>query len=460
MEIFYKKTIDAIEKYNMIDYGDNIIIALSGGADSVCLLLLLLEMQNKYNLSLSAIHINHMLRADESDSDEEFCINLCNSLGIKLIVERHDVSLYSKLNKLSIETAARNIRYGAFKMHSEGMKLATAHTASDNAETIIYNLTRGAGLKGLIGIPPVRDNIIRPLICLSREDVEEFLKQKNQGYVIDSSNLSNDYTRNKIRHKVIPSLKEINPSFTRTISTNVSALKLENNFIEEQADIAYRECLSPPQSLCGLQKYHKAIRHRCIIRFLNNAHLPYDLTQIFDIDKIIMSEGKINIAKNVYIISKRGTLSIRRSYEKMPIHVENKLQFGVNRFSDIKICNVKIIRQFNQDIVCSKFVNRKLNIYYIDYDKIIGVLILRNRRNGDKIKLAGNNFTSSVKKLFNRHIPSDIRDEICFLSDDVGIVLIEGIGIDDRVKPDLNSRNILEIHIQNNLDRGEQYIST
>ena len=163
MESLQKKVIESIEKYNMINYGDNILIALSGGADSVCLLLVLMDLQEKYNLSISAIHINHMLRAEESDSDEEFCVNLCKSLGVKLIVERHDVALYSKLNKLSIELAARNIRYEAFKKHSEGMKLATAHTSSDNAETVILNLTRGAGLKGLLGIPPTRDNIIRPL---------------------------------------------------------------------------------------------------------------------------------------------------------------------------------------------------------------------------------------------------------------------------------------------------------
>ncbi|NLK71175.1 MAG: tRNA lysidine(34) synthetase TilS [Clostridiales bacterium] len=455
MESLQKKVIESIEKYNMINYGDNILIALSGGADSVCLLLVLMDLQEKYNLSISAIHINHMLRAEESDSDEEFCVNLCKSLGVKLIVERHDVALYSKLNKLSIELAARNIRYEAFKKHSEGMKLATAHTSSDNAETVILNLTRGAGLKGLLGIPPTRDNIIRPLIFISRKEIEEYLNKKNQDFVTDSTNLSHDYTRNKIRHKIIPTLKEINPSLENTVSNNSSALELENNFINEQADIAYRECFSPPLSLCGLQKYHKAIRHRCIVRLINSAGLSYDLNRIFAIDDIIMSEGKINIANNVYIVSKKGTISIEKSYKKETVNIEFTLKFGVNKFSETKICHAEIINNFNLDISCSNFVNKKLNIYYLDYDKIIGEIILRNRRNGDKIKLANNNFTSSVKKLFNRHIPLNIRDEICFLADDKGVIFIENFGIDDRVKPTSDSKNILKICIQNILDRGE-----
>ncbi len=454
MDKLSNKIINAVEKYKMIDYGDNIIVALSGGADSVCLLLALFELKDKYNCTISAIHINHMLRAEESDSDEEFCVSLCKGLGVELVVERHDVALYAKLNKLSVEVSARDIRYEAFKKNSMGMKVATAHTSSDNAETVIHNFTRGTGLKGLLGIPPVRDNIIRPLIFVSREEVEGYLELKNQDYVTDSTNLSDDYTRNKIRHKVVPCLQEINPSFTSTVSSNVLALELENSFIEEQTDIAYKECFSPPMTLCGLQKYHKAVRHRCIVGLLSSANLSYDLSRIFAIDDIIMSKGKINIANDVYIVSKTGTLSIEKFQQRVVNDVEFELKIGVNKFSDTKICLAKIEKNFNLDTFCSKFVNKKLNIYYVDYDKLIGKIIFRNRRNGDKIKLAGNDFTSSVKKLFNKHIPLNIRDEVCFISDDEGVVLIENFGVDDRVKPDLNSKNILEIHIQNNLDRG------
>ena len=279
----------ALEKYNMISYGDSILVALSGGADSVCLLMVLTEIREQLSLSLSAIHINHSLRGSASDADEAFCVELCRKMSIPIIVERYLVAERAVKDKLSIEEAARNVRYEIFKKYSNGIKLATAHTASDNAETILINLTRGTGLKGLVGIPPVRDNIIRPLIYLSRGEVEEYLREKEQNYVTDATNLDDVYSRNKIRHKVIPVLSEINRSVISTISSNVSALELENEFIEQQADAAYRECFRQPSSLVGLQKYHKALRHRCIARLLSSANQYYSQERICEIDNICMS---------------------------------------------------------------------------------------------------------------------------------------------------------------------------
>ena len=209
--------LDTAKKYSMTETGDEVIAALSGGADSVCLLLALNELKETLGIKLSAIHVNHCLRGNESDRDEQFCRDLCGRLRIPLICGRFNVKEEAENRKISTELAARDIRYRFFQENSSGKKIATAHTANDNAETVIFNLARGTGTKGIAGIPPVRGNIIRPLINVTRSQIENYLKEKNQEYVTDSTNLTDDYTRNIIRHIVIPVIEQINSSLFRTV---------------------------------------------------------------------------------------------------------------------------------------------------------------------------------------------------------------------------------------------------
>ena len=208
-----------INQYNMVDYGGTVIVALSGGADSVCLLHNLVLLKDKYNFKVMACHLNHHLRGEESNSDMEFCKELCRQNNIELFVKEVDVDKLSNELKISHEECGRNCRYEFFNFLAEkyNAKIATAHNSDDNLETTIYNMTRGASLKGLSGIPKVRDYIIRPLINTSREKIEEYCKGYGLKYVTDSTNLTDEYTRNKIRHNVIPVLKEINPSVENTV---------------------------------------------------------------------------------------------------------------------------------------------------------------------------------------------------------------------------------------------------
>ena len=206
-----ERIIGSIDTYSMLKGGERVTAALSGGADSVCLLLVLKELEEKYNIKVYAVHVNHCIRGEESDRDEHFCRDLCRKLGVELTVRRIDVPAYAADNKRSLEEAARDIRYSVFAEVASGGKLATAHTASDSAETVILNLARGTGLKGICGIPPVRDNIIRPLIDVTRNDVENYLLKRGQNFITDSTNLSVDYTRNRIRpvsytHLTLPTI--------------------------------------------------------------------------------------------------------------------------------------------------------------------------------------------------------------------------------------------------------------
>lgn len=423
------KIINTIETYSMIKKSDCITAALSGGADSVCLLLVLRELSDKYGFTLDAIHINHCIRGVESDRDEEFCRNLCKKLDIPITVVRCDIPSAAKTSGKSLEETARDARYRAFKEHAgESGKIATAHTVSDNAETVIFNMARGTGLKGLCGIPPVRDNIIRPLIDVTRQQIENYLKEKNQDFVTDSTNLSDDYTRNRIRHNIIPELVKINEGFFKTFSSEIKILKEENDFITQCAEKAYAECKND-KGISGLDKYPDAVKKRIISMFFIENNLPYDYNKICSVCSLSSQNGKINISKGVYITGKNGNISIKGESEKT-----QELQIPLKTGRNFIFKNKVLIAEENKNGDC-----------LIDLDKVCGTIMLRNRRYGDKIKLAGRNFTSSVKKLLNENIPSEKRPFIHFLSDDMGLIYAECFGVADRVKATGESIRILSV---------------
>lgn len=428
--MFLDIVINTIDEYVMIKKGDRITAALSGGADSVCLLLVLKELSCKYGFTLDAVHINHCIRGEESDRDEEFCRGLCKKLDIPITVIRADVPAAAAESKKSLEEAARNIRYQAFKKHTgENGKIATAHTASDNAETVILNLARGTGLKGLCGIPPVRDNIIRPLLNVDRQQVEDYLKKENQEFMTDSTNLSDDYTRNRIRHKIIPELLKINEGFYKTFSSEIKILKEENSFMAHCAEEAYRKCRNGSAAISGLDKYPDAIKKRIISMFFVENNLPLDYNKICSVCSLAAKDGKINIAKGVFVTGKNGSIFIIGESEKLP-ELQTPLKIGRNYIFKNKV------------LIAEK--NKKDGLL-IDPDKVCGRIVLRNRRYGDKIKLSGRNFTSSVKKLLNENIPSEKRPFIHYLSDDMGLIYMESIGVADRVKVTGESNRILSV---------------
>ncbi|HNX63637.1 MAG TPA: tRNA lysidine(34) synthetase TilS [Oscillospiraceae bacterium] len=447
-----------LQKFNtkLISENDFILVGLSGGADSVSLLLNLLELKEKLNLSLSAVHINHCLRGEESDNDEKFCIGLCEKSGVTLYTERINVLEYCNENNFSVEEGARILRYKAFEKYRNGGKIATAHNLSDNAETVIFNLTRGTGLKGLCGIPEKRDDIIRPLLSVSRSEIEEYLKEKNQPYVTDSTNLCEMYSRNKIRKNVIPVLSEINPAFLYSVKNTSDILKDEEDFLNSECERAYRECkVSENQlDLKKMSDFHTAIRKRMLKKFLDNNGLKLSYKRIDEIENNCTDRifYKNNLSGNVYIIVKRGIISIEKLNGERRIF-EQKLVIGDNNFFD-KLIEVSVTSQKNY--IEEQNVHKKFAIYYIDYGKIQGDIVLRNRREGDKIRFEGKDFTSSVKKLFNERIPLCERDKTAFICDEDGIILIEDFGISDRVKTDSNTADILKIVIKDRSQEVEQ----
>ncbi len=436
------KVYDYIIKNNMLSENDTVVCGLSGGADSVALLLALHELREKLNISVEAVHVNHCLRGAESDRDEVFCRELCERLHIAFQAVSCDVKGLSVSENISTEEAARKLRYKIFEEHSKGKKLATAHNANDNLETVIHNLTRGTGIKGLAGIPVKRGNIIRPLLTVTRQEIEDFLKSKGQEYVTDSTNLTDDYTRNKIRHRVIPILNELNNSVNETSVNTINAIREENDLIESIANEAEKICRNG-NSFSGLSKYHPVIRKRCISRLIAENGLPYSFSRLEEADNILMNGGKINLSNDIYLVCSNDKLELKMISSDVPKDVSMTLYIGKNQ--PIESCTVICELLDCENLKKIETVHKNSTFYVADYDKIRGRLIVRTRKFGDKIKLKGRNFTSSIKKLINERIPADERSDLLFIEDEDGTILAEKLGIAERIAVDDSTVRFLKI---------------
>lgn len=439
------KILDFAEKYNMFPEGASVVCGLSGGADSVSLLgsLCLLRKRLKLN-SVEALHVNHCIRGEESDRDEDFCRELCKKLDVQLTVVTCNVPLYAEKHSLSLEEAARKLRYNAFSQYSNGKIIATAHNANDNLETAVLNLARGSALKGMSGIPPVRDNIVRPLLSVTRNEIEEFLNINHLEYVTDSTNLSDDYTRNRIRHKIAPALSEINPSVINTFIRSAEVLREENAFIDAEVDKALSECRDG-NKFTGLNKYPSLIKRRCIAAVLSENNMSYGYDILYRCENIVQNGGKLNICGNVFFVSDGNISELKKIEPANHEQIAKKLVIGKNIIFPGKCVNAELI----SDTSYSEFILTKPEngAYLLDYDKLCGSLIIRNRKFGDKIRLKGRDFTSSIKKIINEKIPSGLRNELHFLEDSKGTVMAEMIGVAERASPTEATVNILKITI-------------
>ena len=232
------KVLDTIEKYEMIGQGDHVCAAVSGGADSAALLAFLLSLREPMGLTVTACHLNHCLRGAEADRDEAFVRELCQRWQVPLTVERVEVAELARQEHLSEETAGRKARYALFeRLHREtGCKVATAHTLSDNMETVLFSMARGTGLRGMCGIQPVRDYLIRPLIAVTRQEVEAYCAENGIGFVTDSTNFSEEYTRNRIRLRLIPELYALNPALPEAFAHLIEAMGEGYELVSREAE--------------------------------------------------------------------------------------------------------------------------------------------------------------------------------------------------------------------------------
>lgn len=316
----------ALAEYKMIEKGDAVVAALSGGADSVSLLHALTELSGELGITVSACHVNHHLRGAESDADMHFCEEFCKRLGVELRVLEADVASMQQKHE-SLEECARRVRYDFFAEVSDGKKLATAHNSNDCAETVLLNLMRGTGLKGLCGVPPVRGNIIRPLIFCTREEVEEYCQSRGLSWVTDKTNLSTDYTRNKIRHIILPEMLKINGSLFSTMNRMEQSLRDDSDFLDDMARQTLSEAettvrlrtpgeediweLQPAWSAEKLAKLPKPVKSRAIKLILQSGGIEPSALRINTAREIIASgKGKFNPCRGKFFVVRRGAVYI------------------------------------------------------------------------------------------------------------------------------------------------------
>ena len=309
---------NTIQRCSMIKSGDTVIAAVSGGADSVALLHVLYSLQDELSFSLAACHVNHNLRGAESDGDEMFVRRMCRMMDIPLYVANIKVNEFRQKHD-SLEECARRLRYGFFEDIGKNKLIATAHTASDNCETILINMVRGTALSGICGIPAKRDNIIRPLLYSTREDVERYCRENELDYVTDSTNLSDDYTRNKIRHKIVPLLREINPALYGAMSRLSDAASLDDAYLDGLAaqlmqKARFGDGKYDVNQLCDADE---CILRRIVTMLFKQNDIPVSMSAVDSCVKIIRNkQGKINPCQFKFVQIRKKRLFVVTDYEK------------------------------------------------------------------------------------------------------------------------------------------------
>lgn len=447
--IVSEKFLKAVNTYNMLDGTREVVVGFSGGADSVCLLYVLNSFKENFNYSLKAVHVNHGIRGDEARSDELFAENFCKDLDIPFFLVDVDCIAEAKKNKESVEECGRRLRYESFNRFCDvDSKIATAHNANDNAETLLFNMTRGCSVKGLCGIPFTRNNIIRPLLLCSRTEIEGYCKENGLQYVIDSTNLNTDYTRNKIRHKVLPVLQEINPSFLDSFSAlsdnaeNVLSYLSESTYsLKEQAQI---KAFVYDRNL--LLKSSKVLTMQLIAsEFYELFGITLDNKKVKALYDLLETGGRLQLFGNLFAEVKKDYFRFYKFTAKSPeesVTVQN-LPFKAV-LGDFSI----FLEEISDN---SKFVNQLSNENMIDCNTLSGNLVLRTRKSGDSFTFPKRNVTKSLKKLFNEeNIPIELRDKIPVICDGNGVVWVYGFGVTKRCCVTKTSVNIISVRGENN----------
>ena len=396
-----------VREQDLIHPGDTVVCAVSGGADSLALLWAMYLLKEEWALDLVAVHFNHHLRGAESDEDERFVRDFCAGYGIPLHVGCAHVVAGEK----GLEAAARDARYAYFATIPG--KIATAHTADDNAETVLMHLIRGTGLKGLGGITPRRGNLIRPLLGVTRQEILAFLEEYAIPHREDSTNNTDFCLRNRIRHHVMPALKDENPRFSENLSATALRLRLD----EEALSAASR--LDEPD-VEALRAMPPAVRARALERFLKEWNIPEPEAAHIRLLESLVFSGNPSAKANF-----PGGITVTRNYGTLEVLHE-------------PVCPVL-------EFTCSP-ATEVINTPHIFTVVPAGRLYIRSRLPGDTIRLPGG--TKSLKKLFiDRKIPAARRNSIPILCDEEGIVGIPGIGVNlDRIARELPATKI-EFHV-------------
>ncbi len=403
----------------------SVLVGLSGGADSVALTHILCVLSAKYGFKVYAAHVNHGLRGESAERDEAFSKAFAASLGIEFFSLKVDVRAVAKEKGLSEELAGREVRYAYFNSLCDGYGIefiATAHHKNDNAETIIMNFMRGSGLKGLCGIPYRRDNIIRPLLDCTRAEIEEYCKTNGLEYVTDETNFAEEYTRNKIRHSLIPVIEnKFNPSVVETVTRNAEIISLEEDFISGVADKAYEKAVSGNTLDIALtDNLHKAVVLRVIRKLTDTVCGNRDISQagiiaVYELMKNNRTGTRSDIARGIEARIEYGRLIIGEKQEK-----------GEDFLYELRLGETLYVPELDCSVLAETAEEyKKDGAEYFSVPDDFRICI-RNRRRGDVFRPSGMTGTKKLKSfMIDNKIPQDKRDFVGILTinDEIGWII-------------------------------------
>ncbi len=431
-----------VSKHGLIEMGDKIIVALSGGADSVSLLHVLLKLRDEMNLKIYAAHINHNIRGDEALRDESFVRSLCESFNVELFVKSADIPKLSKERGESEELCGRNIRYEFLGELSEKLsaKIATAHTLSDCEETMLYNISRGTSLHGLCSIPYKRDNIVRPLLDVTREEIEEYISSESLSFVEDSTNSHEDICkRNKIRLSVLPPLKSLNEGFHENFSRLRTQLTEIDSYMHEISLKALRDakCEYGFDSQKLLEN-HEAVLSYALSMLINSWGVSPQQRYIELLRKILKTGGAVPLSKGKIAVVKQGVL--RLSKEPTEEFFEKKLIIPM-KFT----CFGK---KYSLKEVSAEEINKKLSDSLISCDRITLDTVIRLRKSADTFEPAFRKVNKNLRKLQNElKIPAELRETSLVIANDNMVLWAEHLGVSQSGKPNKDDKRAILVEV-------------
>ncbi len=459
------KALETVGRYRMMRENSCVVVALSGGADSMALLGFLMEQRQTLGLSgIYAVHVHHGLRGEEADRDEEFVRQECTRLGVELTVIHEDVRRRALERGEGLEEAGRRVRYEVLTQRAAQVHgcIATAHTLSDSMETVLLHMTRGCGLRGLCGIPPVRREgnvtVIRPLINCTRAEVEAYCEQQGLPFIYDTTNGDKTYSRNRLRLEVVPALTQINPAVSLAFSRLMNHAREDGELLDELAAQALREAAFPQEQYGGyaadkLAALPPSLRKRALEGAVNAGRQQGEPISLSDkqqelLDKLLVAGGELTINADTHVRVSQGRLTVfcPRNVTRRKI---SPLNGKDNRLNPHQNCLFYGRMYLPRLISLTEFEKQKkihknvLNNSF-NYDKIAGKLRIRSRQPGDAYCPAGRGVKKSLKKLFGEaKVPAEQRNGIPIVCDEQGIVLVGGFGCDERVRIDSSATQIL-----------------
>lgn len=471
-----------IQQMNMLEKDDYVVAGVSGGADSVCLLLVLLEIQKKLPFTLHVVHINHGIR-QEAGEDADYVELLCRKYDIAFTLVEAKVEEIAQKQKISTEEAGRQVRYQSFyrvlkeNAGKQKGKIAIAHNKNDSCETFLFNLFRGSGLKGLSGIQPIRDKIIRPLLCLERMQIEEYLKKNQIYYCVDKTNLEDDYTRNRIRHHILPfACKEISEGAVMHIQDAADKISQAWDFISDMTDVAYADCVKRDKNGYHISKealygIHKTLRGYVLYEVLAQAansrkdletvhieqllllmenqtgrelYMPYGLKAYREYDGICIARADVQMVNTDF----KEFLSCIDLEQKERLENGETLEITL---PDGAILAFSIFDNFyKQDCISDEEFEKNIPVKpytkWFDYDKIKDNIVIRTRQSGDFLTINSVNQRKSLKEFFiNKKIPGNERDCIWLVTEKSHVIWVVGNRISSYYKVSRTTEKILQI---------------